>query len=168
MKSNTMRIESTFLETRHRLLQLLKRRIGCSDTAEELVQEVYLRVVQQECIDEIANLPGYLFRVAVNLANDHLRKAAVHKRDKNELLDDQVVCPRPMPDHIVQAQQELERLDRLIDELPPRCRRIFLLRRAQNLSYDEIAEKLNISPRTVDSQMGKALRILRDRMSKEQ
>jgi RNA polymerase sigma factor (sigma-70 family) len=52
----------------------------------------------------------------------------------------------------------------LIGELPPQCRRIFLLHKVQHLSYAEIAERLAISPRTVEKQISKALKILRDRM----
>jgi RNA polymerase sigma factor (sigma-70 family) len=164
MKTATALLETTFIENHSTLLQLLKRYIGCSDTAEELVQEAYLRVMQLDTVNEIANLPGYLFRVAINLAKDHIRRISLTEQDSLNLLNDQLACRQPTPDTVMQAQQELDMLERLISELPPQCQRIFLLCKIQHLSHAEIAEQLNISPRTVEKQICKALKILRDRM----
>jgi len=164
MKTAIALLETTFIENHGTLLQLLKRYIGCSDTAEELVQEAYLRVMQLDTVNEITNLPGYLFRVAMNLAKDHVRRNSFIGSDSSGLLDDQLACTQPTPDTVMQAQQELVMLQQLISELPPQCQRIFLLCKIQHLSHAEIAEQLNISPRTVEKQIGKALKILRDRM----
>lgn len=164
MSSSAALIESTFLNTRKPLLLLLKRRLGCSHTAEDLVQEAYLRVIQQESIEKIENLSAYVCRVASNLAIDHGRQAAAAMQDRHEPLEEDLACPKPLPDRAAEASQELDTLGRLIAELPPQCRRIFLLRKVQHLSNAEIAERLNISPRTVETQIGKALKILRDRM----
>jgi len=164
MKIAIALLETTFIENHSTLLQLLKRYIGCSDTAEELVQEAYLRVMQLDTVNEITNLPGYLFRVAINLAKDHMRRSSLTEQDCFSLPDDQLACPQPTPDTVMQAEQELDILEQLISELPPQCQRIFLLCKIQQLSHAEIAEQLNISPRTVEKQIGKALKILRDRM----
>jgi RNA polymerase sigma factor (sigma-70 family) len=165
MKTTVALLETTFIENHSTLLQLVKRYIGCSDTAEELVQEAYLRVMQLEVVNEITNLPGYLFRVAINLAKDHMRRSSLTEPDSSSLLDDQLACTQPSPDTVTQVRQELDILERLISELPPQCQRIFLLCKIQHLSHAEIAEQLNISPRTVEKQIGKALKILRDRMN---
>jgi len=164
VSSSTALIESTFLNTRKPLLQLLKRRLGCSHTAEDLVQETYLRVIQQDSLEEIGNLPAYLFRIASNLVVDHGRQAVVSVHAHHEPLEEDLVCPKPSPDWVAEAGQELDILSQMIAELPPQCRRIFLLHKVQHLSHVEIAEQLDISPRTVETQIGKALRILRDRM----
>jgi RNA polymerase sigma factor (sigma-70 family) len=164
MKSSIALIESTFLDIQKPLLQLLKRRLGCSHTAEDLMQETYLRVIQQDATLEIGNLRAYLFRIASNLAIDHGRRAAVSTWNHHEPLEEDLICPKPSPDKIAETSQELDRLERLISELPPQCRRIFLLHRVQHLSHLEIAEQLGISPRTVETHIGKALKTLRDRM----
>lgn len=166
MNPTAILIEEIYSTIHGRMLSLIKRRIGCEETAEELVQEAYLRVMQLDAIDEIDNLAGFLYRVAVNLAKDHRRQPSVAARDRSEQLDEGLVCPRPTPDTIVQAQQELDKLSLMIAELPTQCRQIFLLHKVQHLSHAEIGVQLNISPRTVEAQICKALRILRDRMSR--
>ena len=163
MKTAISLLETAYKENHSTLLQLLKRYVDCSDTAEELVQEAYARVIQLDAIDKIQNLSGYLYRIAINLAKDHLRKDLQIDQASVNLLDDQLECPQPTPDKIMQAQQELDILGQLISELPPQCQRIFLLSKIQYLSHAEIAEQLNISPRTVEKQICKALKILRDR-----
>ncbi|CAG1005416.1 putative RNA polymerase sigma factor FecI [Myxococcaceae bacterium] len=157
-------IESAFLDTRKPLLQYLKRRLGCSHTAEDVAQETYLRVVQHESIGEVADLRAYMFRIARNLVVDHGRQAVTRAQSSWEPLDEDLVCPKPAPDRVAEASEQLQMLERMIAELPPRCRRVFLLHRVQHLSHSEIAEHMGISPRTVESQIGKALKILRDRM----
>ena len=164
MKSSIALIESTFLDIQKPLLQLLKRRLGCSHTAEDLMQETYLRVLQQDPASEIGNLRAYLFRIACNLATDHGRRAAVSSWNHLEPLEEDLVCPKPSPEKIAETGQELDRLEQLISELPAQCRRVFLLHKVQHLSHAEIAEQLGISPRTVETHIGKALKLLRDRM----
>lgn len=164
MKSLSAHLESTFQDTRKPLLQMLKCRLGCNELAEDLVQETFLRVMQQNSIEEITNLPGYLFRIAKNLVTDHRRQSATRAKDRHEPLEESLMCPNATPETIAETGQSLEILDSLIADLPPRCRQIFLLHKVMHLSYSAIAEQLNISPRTVESQIAKAMKILRDRM----
>jgi RNA polymerase sigma-70 factor (ECF subfamily) len=164
MKSSVALIQSTFLQTRKPLLQLLKHRLGCAHTAEDLLQETYLRAIQQESIVDIRNLPAYLFRIAHNLVIDYGRQVSASVRARHEPLGEDLVCPKPLPDRTAEAGQEVDLLAQLIAELPPQCRRIFLLHKVEYFSHAEIAEQLGISPRTVEKQIGKALKILRDRM----
>src|SRR5262249_8733729 len=58
-------------------------------------------------------------------------------------------------------RDEMAVLQEAIDRLPPKCREIFLLSRFSKLSYKEIASSLDISPKTVENQLGKALKLLR-------
>lgn len=159
-----MLVASTFQDTRKPLLSMLKRRLGCSHSAEDLVQETYLRIIQHENIEQIGNLRAYVFRVASNLAVDHGRRAVTRAQSRVAATDAELACPKPPPDRVAEADQELDILSQLIGELPLQCRRSFLLHKVQHLSHAEIAKRLNISPRTVETHIGKALKILRDRM----
>ncbi|MGH8556297.1 MAG: RNA polymerase sigma factor [Methylococcales bacterium] len=157
-------LESTFQDTRKPLLSMLKRRLCCSHTAEDLVQETYMRIIQHENIEQIDNLRAYVFRVANNLAVDHGRRAMTRAQSRVEALNEELACPKPSPDRVAEVDQELDILSQLIGELPSQCRRVFLLHKVEYLSHAEIAERLNISPRTVETHICKALKILRDRM----
>lgn len=168
MNAYVAALESSFQDTRKSLLRMLKYWSGCGDTAEELVQETYLRAIQQESSAEIANLSAYLFRIARNLAIDHGRRASFAERlycDSPDNEDEEPVCLDPSPETIVETGQQLDILNQLITELPPQCRRILLLHKDQHLSHAEIAERLQISPRTVETQIRKALKTLRTRMA---
>lgn len=168
MNAYVAALESSFPDTRKSLLRMLKYWSGCGDTAEELVQETYLRAIQQDPSAEIGNLSAYLFRIARNLAIDHGRRASFAEQLYCDLPDDDegggAICLDPSPEAIVETGQQLDILNQFIAELPPQCRRIFLLHKDQHLSHAEIAERLQISPRTVETQIRKALKTLRTRM----
>lgn len=66
---------------------------------------------------------------------------------------------------LIEAEQLQSRIDQAIDGLPARCRVIFVLSRFEELSYKEIAEHLDISPKTVENQIAKALRLLREALA---
>lgn len=130
---------------------------------EDLAQEVFLRFWdKRQQIDITSSLPAYLRRMAINEALGYLRR--------NKRFSDQEVTPELMPETSVSAeeqflQSELEqRVRQAIDELPPKCRTVFQLSRYEELSYKEIADQLDISVKTVENQMGKALRFLRERL----
>lgn len=142
----------------------LRHKLGCTQTAEDLTQETYLRVLRQGAIEQIDNLPAYLFRVASHLAIDHHRQTIRSVHGYPEPLDETLVCSRPLPDNVLEQRQALAQMQQAIDELPPQCRRIFLLHKVKHCSYSEIAAELNISPRTVEKQISKALKFFRDRL----
>ena len=67
-------------------------------------------------------------------------------------------------DHLESSEAE-QRINRALDDLPDKCREIFLMNRFDGLKYREIAEKLDISIKTVETQMSRALKTLRERLS---
>ncbi|NWM24825.1 RNA polymerase sigma factor, partial [Escherichia coli] len=71
-------------------------------------------------------------------------------------------CERPGPEAIAADRQELSRLARLIEDLPPKCRQVFVLRKLRGLSQREVAEVMEISENTVEKHMGKAMMALAD------
>lgn len=142
----------------------IRRFVSDPATVEDLAQEVFLRFwVKRESLAVKSSLPAYLRRMAVNEALAYLR------RQRNHIQDDSF--PRlaaPPSDDAEERllQSELEHQLRMaIHELPPRCRTIFQLSRFEELSYKEIAQQLDISVKTVENQMGKALKHLRHRLA---
>jgi RNA polymerase sigma-70 factor (ECF subfamily) len=131
--------------------------------SEDLAQEVFVRLWEKRHQIHIdSNLPAYLRRMAANEALAYLRK-------KTRFLADEL--PAQLPGQTTPAadtQYEATELSQLItatiNGLPPRCRTIFQLSRFEELTYQEIADRLDISIKTVENQMGKALKILREKL----
>ncbi|MCB0637788.1 MAG: RNA polymerase sigma-70 factor [Lewinella sp.] len=131
--------------------------------SEDLAQEVFVRLWEKRRDIHIdSNLPAYLRRMAANEALAHLRK-------KTRYLADEL--PTHLPGHTTAAADEQYEatelsglITRAIDGLPPRCRTIFQLSRFEELTYQEIADQLELSIKTVENQMGKALKILREKL----
>lgn len=132
--------------------------------AEELVQDVMLILWQKHealAVDE--SLRAYLYRATRNRALNHLRHERVKKKAA-PLMAEPPSVPATGPANLA-AQEIAAAVKEAMTHLPDRCREVFELSRAQNLKYTEIASTLGISVKTVEAQMGKALRILREQLA---
>lgn len=156
---------SVFIEHREALLGYLRQRFGSPSLAEDLVQETWLRLARHTPEQDISNPKAYLFRIATNLGTDHQRhqNMGIEIPTEDKALT-QIATHVTDPARTLQSHNELERLLSIIDNLPPRCREIFILCRVEGLSHAQIAERLNISKSTVVSQMVKALARLEQAM----
>ncbi|OAI08988.1 RNA polymerase subunit sigma-24 [Methylomonas methanica] len=155
---------ASFLLYQKELQQFLTRKVNCAETAADLIQETYLRIARYSAAGEIANQRAFVFRVADNLALDHLRSRARQEQRDGGLVGDDIACSQPQPDSSLEGQQQMELFETLIYELPPQCRKVFLACRVEGKRYSEIAAELGISARTVESHMHKALKHLKDRI----
>lgn len=130
----------------------------------DLRQEVYVRVYQGAAKQRPPVARFFLFTVARNLLIDRLRKSRVVPIDLMEDLDAaNVLSDDITADRILSGRQELARLDAALHGLPVRCRETFVLRKIDELSQRETAEKMGVSEATVEKQMVKAMRLLADR-----
>ncbi len=144
----------------------IHRYTAARSVTEDLAQQVFIRLWQKRHQIVINSSPGaYLQRMAVNEALAWLRSKKNQPHPPLSALqpnEEQHQAPDPAKQLI---QQELhEHILDAINSLPPRCREVFLLSRYEHLSYQQIATQLDISIKTVENQMGKALRLLRDKM----
>lgn len=128
-----------------------------TDTAKDCVQDVFVRIWQKrEAIEINTTLKGYLQRAVVNECIGVLRKNKAFAQPDAQVVD---MSPSAL-EHL--ESESLERLLALaIERLPEQCRLIFRMSRIEELTYREIAENLDISPKTVENQIGKALKSLR-------
>ncbi len=129
---------------------------------EDLAQEVFVRFWEKRHTLQInSSLNGYLRRMAINEALGHLRRKKVYIEELDPQTNNETA-----PDVEKQLlHSELEdEIRAAIDNLPPRCRTVFQLSRFEELTYQEIADKMEISIKTVENQMGKALRVLREQL----
>ncbi|TWT03762.1 sigma-70 family RNA polymerase sigma factor [Reyranella sp. CPCC 100927] len=147
------------------LLRYLTRRLGSATTAADVAQDTYLRLRGAATVSDIANPRAYLFQVAGNLATDRLRSDQAHQRRLSHLAQHAERVERRDPEVTLDYKQRITRLAQAIDELPPRCREVFLMHRFDGLSHPDIAARLGISRSMVEKHVMKALAHCRDRLS---
>ena len=131
------------------------------DLARSLVQQVFVDLwLKQNKVRIKQNIKSYLYASVRNKSIDYLRhqKQFIHLTEKDKDI-------REVPFHdLIQQAETLEQINQSINQLPEKCKEIFLLCRFDGLKYKQIAHKLNISVKTVEMQMGIALKKLRSEL----
>ncbi len=125
---------------------------------DDLVQETYARILQARARGPIESPRGLLFATARNAARDlYRRRAVANTIPIAEMDESRVFDEAPGVPETVSRRQESDLLAAAIADLPPRCREILVLRKFENLSHREIAQRLGIAEHTVEAQLTKAL-----------
>lgn len=136
------------------------------ELAEDIVQTVFLRIWSQR---ESWNPPGtvkhYLFAAVRNESLNRIRQHKLISEKEEEIIECFEGYHSSVDDSFSEDEELQEKIQNGIASLPPRCRQIFLLNRRSGLTYTEIARYLDISINTVNTQMGRALKFLRNHMS---
>jgi RNA polymerase sigma-70 factor (family 1) len=126
--------------------------------AEEVVQQVFLRLWEKR--DQLSTahpLSTQLFRISRTIFIDELRKTAQSRRYKQALQQGK----EAFTENTLEHKETLQKVYSAIDQMPPVRKRIFIMSRMEHLSYNQIAEQLSISPKTVENHIALALRYLR-------
>jgi RNA polymerase sigma-70 factor (ECF subfamily) len=133
--------------------------------AREITQEAFISLWEKRGIIDLSKpVKTYLSTTVRNKCLNYLRD---NKKFNREILDfEGLVTDKTydQPDRMVEAEIRAK-IVKAIDELPVKCREIFVLNRHENLKYQEIANRLEISVKTVEAQMSKALQHMRDRLA---
>jgi RNA polymerase sigma-70 factor (ECF subfamily) len=131
--------------------------------AEEIVQQVFYKLWEQQGLVGDEPVAGYLYRAVHNTCLNHLKHAKV-RNTYSAHVHRTAATHTPDTDHA--ALRELQqKIDEVLGELPEQCRTVFQLSRYEGLGYRDIAAKLGISVKTVEAQMTKALKIMRTRLA---
>lgn len=149
-------------ETVAPLRRYLARILGSITEAQDVAQDAYVKMhaVMEE--KQLERPQAYLYITARRLAIDELRRRRndpLHRQFGDAL--EGVLSEAPGIERVVIARQELTQLLGDVEALPPGCRAVFLLGRMENLTHQQIAEKLGLSCSTVEKQHARALRLLR-------
>ncbi len=137
------------------------RIVADAHIAEDLVQDTFLNLWKKSHRIKVeGSVRAYLRRAVVNRSLNYLRdrKPAFDRPAPLTGLDAGLSAP---PAQKLSAEELQVEIDRAVDALPERCRLVFILSRFEDMSYQEIAEALSISPKTVENQIVKALAQLR-------
>lgn len=147
------------------LLRFLARRTGDLYRAEDVAQEVWLRVASSDAGAVVDNPRAYLFRVAANLATDFERhEGRLADRRASEALARTMPDPMACPERRRLARERIAALDGALAELPDNARRALLMSRAEGRTFAAIAAELGVSESMVAKYIARALRACRDRL----
>ncbi|MFO8001973.1 MAG: RNA polymerase sigma-70 factor [Marinilabilia sp.] len=150
--------EELFRSWYARLATYAYRFVQDRQEAENIVQMVFVKYWEKRRELKIKSLSNYL---TVAVRNGCVNVLKRHKQHYS--LDDQFNVSLPEEENDLPDEDLLERITAAIDEMPPQRQKIFRMGRFEGLKYKEIASALGISPKTVEVQMGKALKNLRER-----
>ena len=126
--------------------------------SEDIAQSVFMKLWETRETIEIRSFRSYFMQCIKNRCIDHLRTQQVKQRFDKQIPETSSM----VTEEDLWTKNELsELLERAMEDFAPRCREIFFMSRYENLKIAEIAEKLDISKRTVETQISKALQILR-------
>ena len=135
--------------------------------SEEVMQEVFLKVWRnRNTLNEYYSLKAYLFSISHNVIIDEFRKRLKDGKYK-EFLKNRAELSSMDTENSIEFNELNERYSDAVEHLPEKRKKIFKLSREDGFSYKEIADKLNISPKTVENQMSQALKYLRSKLEPE-
>jgi RNA polymerase sigma-70 factor (ECF subfamily) len=139
----------------------LKRWTGHAQDLDDVIQEAYSRLSELDSVSHIGSGRAYLFQTTRNIVLEQARRSKIVRIDNvADLGDLTIVDETPSLDRIVGGARELQRVERLIDQLPAKCRRVFVLRRIHGVSQREIAKDLGISESAVEKQAIRGLKLI--------
>jgi RNA polymerase sigma-70 factor (ECF subfamily) len=147
------------------LIAFFLRRIRNHSEAEDLTQEVLLRVTQRGAAIDASRPDAYVFQIAANLLRDRGRRQRVRAAYQAGFAATEATWVEELdPDRVLQARQSLATVLGALRELPERTRTIFVLFRLENMKQRDIADMLGISVRTVEQHVVRASVHLRERL----
>lgn len=158
------------LMNRHRqeLLRFLLVKVNCSDTAQDLFQETFIRYANYREKDKVENPRAFIFRIAANLATDHLRSRSrqmLTNADDGEAIA-QLQAPAGELEHAAISRQQMDLLIEALAELPPKCRDVFIMLKLKHYSYAQVEQQLGISQTMILKYLTRALSHCRQRLER--
>ncbi|MBN1251226.1 MAG: RNA polymerase sigma-70 factor [Bacteroidales bacterium] len=163
---NLKTFEKVFREFYPVLCSFANKFLSDADKSEEIVQEIFYKIwKKRESLDINVSLKSYLYKSVQNKCYQIIQHKAVEDKYKNYVINDK-------SNHSILPSDELEieeinlLIEQTLNSLPDRCNQIFRMNRFEGLKYKEIADKLSISIKTVEANMGKALKAFRSNFKK--
>jgi RNA polymerase sigma-70 factor (ECF subfamily) len=157
---------SAYMERREDLLRYFRVRLRSDEAAEDLVQDIYLKIVDRRA-EAIDNPAAYLYRLGTNLMLDRIkvrrraqaRDAQWHGAHVSDIGGDQVVDEVPA-DEATAAKQQLSRVLEAVEAMPPPAREAFRLHKLEGLTHAETAAAMGVSRSSVEKYMMASLKLI--------
>jgi RNA polymerase sigma-70 factor (ECF subfamily) len=165
IKAGNLRVFEDFFRTFYQpLCYYALKYVSSADTAEEIVQDLFYTLWEKrEELSITTSLKAYLYTATHNRCLKYLDHRKIEQKFEKyyrEQTAEHVESPSDLT-----GMNEIQRIiNKTLDSLPEKCSRIFRLNRFEGLRYSDIAKKLSISIKTVEANMGKALKLLRENL----
>jgi RNA polymerase sigma-70 factor (ECF subfamily) len=160
-RGDIQQFEALFRSSYVSLVRYARTLIKDHDTAEEIVQDLFFKLWQnKEKVNIESSLNGYLFRSVHNRCLHVIEHQKVILKHTAEMSHEETEMS-VSPDDVLNYKELQDKIARILERLPEKCGRIFYMSRFEGLKYSEIAEKLSVSVKTVEANMGKALKEFR-------
>lgn len=163
---------AAYLQRRQNLLRFLAARCGSLALAEDLTQELYLKLAGRDLGGEIGNPTAMLYRMALNLMLDRARgdtRSAARDTAWRQVARSEIggedVADDPPADEAAASAQRLRQLVAAVQHLPPQAGRAFRLHKLEGLSHAETARAMGLSVKAVEKHVSAALKALTARLS---
>jgi RNA polymerase sigma-70 factor (ECF subfamily) len=139
----------------------LRQKYALGVEVDDIVQETYAILAGLESVDAIRNPRSYAFQTAHSLILAHLRRSKIVSiRSASDLELASAMADTPTPEQVAEDRDELANVARVLGDLPPKVREVFLLRRVQGLSQRETAQRLGITENSVEKRVSQGIRAL--------
>jgi RNA polymerase sigma-70 factor (ECF subfamily) len=154
-------IETLFKEYYEALHRYAFSIVKDEDDAKDVLQIVFINIWERKETLHITSSPkAYLYRAVYNESLNYIKKEGIRQKHQEGAI---VLQEAIQPESDAQEDAILwkQKVDNVLDQMPPQCRIVFIKSRTENKKYIEIADELGISVKTVEAHMSKALKIIR-------
>jgi RNA polymerase sigma factor (sigma-70 family) len=166
---------AAYLQRRANIVRFLAARAGSLAIAEDLAQELYLKLANRGPAEPVGNPPAMLYRMALNLLLDRARgqaRSAARETAWRQATRSEVggveVADEPPADEAAASAQRLRQLVAAVRDLPPQAGRAFRLHKLEGLSHAETARVMGLSVKAVEKHVSAALKALTARLGPRQ
>lgn len=174
IKGDERVFEQVFREYFIRLFNYACQYIIDREIARDMVQETFMKLWENRTgLDPEGSLISMLFRITHNNSLNYLKHLNVHKKYSESVRKNLMnyrlnyAALKDETSEMIIYRELQEKVNKAIEQLPPKCKEIFVLSRSKELKHKEIAKQLNISVKTVENQITEALRRIRLYLHKE-
>ena len=160
--------ECGFVAALHSRLQRPLRRFFTAyrlnaEDAEDLAQEVFLRLTRPGQVDRLRDPEAFAFTLARNLLRDRARRLHTRCLNSSVAIEElNLPCGRPTPDQALEHYEQLQSADTALDSLKPSTRAAFLMHRVDGLGYSDVAARMGVSVSMVEKHIMAAIAALRE------
>ncbi len=158
-------VADAYTKYQQSLVGYFRRKLPVDEDPEDMAQQAFTRLMEYGGKSEIEKPRGLLFRIARGLVTDRLRWRRAHAVAEHEPVDERhLVSVSPLQDDVLAGRQDLLSFRQKLEDLPPRCKEVFVLHRVFNMSQKQVSQHLGISISAVEKHVANAVCKLQDSM----